>query len=59
MAHLLHAEHRAWPLQAARFSGCKRSLADPDQTLLTLLSKLGQDLEEFLGKAGLEMAGGL
>ena len=46
--HILQSDDRAWHLESARFSGCKRCLGDPDQTLVTLLSKLSNDLQELL-----------
>lgn len=48
IAFILQSDDRAWHLEAARFSGCKRCLGDPDQTLVTLLSKLSNDLQELL-----------
>ena len=48
IAFILQSDDRAWHLESARFSGCKRRLGDPDQTLVTLLSKLSNDLQELL-----------
>ena len=48
IAFILQSDDRAWHLESARFSGCKRCLGDPDQTLVTLLSKLSNDLQELL-----------
>jgi len=46
VALILQSADRSWHLQSARFSGCKQTLRDPDQTLLTLLGKLSGDLQE-------------
>ncbi|CAK9111660.1 unnamed protein product [Durusdinium trenchii] len=42
------SDRALWPqLRRAKLSGCKRVLEDPDGMLGVLLSKLGEELEEF------------
>lgn len=55
VALILQSADRSWHLQSARFSGCKQTLRDPDQTLLTLLGKLSGDLQEFSFLIDLEL----
>lgn len=40
-------EDRSFHLQRARFSGSKQLLNEPNEALISLLAKLGDDLEEF------------
>lgn len=44
---LLGLAPRCWRLQRLHISGSHRQIRDPDEALITLLSKLGEELEEF------------